>query len=525
MSQIQRTVLIVDDSPEDCETYRRYLLRDQEYQYTVVVAGLGQEGLALRQQHQPDIVLVDYRLPDLDGLEFLTQLKTQTQQVVLPVIMVTGRGNEAVAIQSMKMGAQDYLVKEQVTPEGLRLAVNGAIEMVQLHIQLQKRIESEQAALAEAETANRIKDEFLAVLSHELRAPLHPILGWTTLLQSGNLDAEKTAVALATIERNAKLQTELITDLLDVSRILQGKLTLNICPINLVATIEAAIETVQLAAEAKSIKIETNLSAEVGQVLGDATRWQQVIWNLVLNAVKFTPEGGRVTVQLEATVDNQAQITVVDTGKGITADFLPYVFDYFRQADGLTTRKFGGLGLGLAIVRQIVELHGGTVFAESRGEGLGATFTVKLPLMPIQPEVKPAKNSSQYSLDLSGIRVLLVDDEADSRELMAFALEMAGASVITAQTAGAALAALTQSQPDVILSDIGIPDMDGYMLMRQIRGLTPEHGGNVPAIALTGYAGEHDKQQAFSVGFQVHLSKPVDLKRLVQAIAQAVGRQ
>jgi signal transduction histidine kinase len=299
MSQIQRTVLIVDDSPEDCEAYQRYLLEDEEYQYTVVAVGLGQEGLALFQQHQPDIVLLDYRLPDLNSLEFLTQITAQTQQIVLPVIMVTLRGNEAVAIQSMKMGAQDYLVKEQVTPQSLRLAVNGAIKMVQLHIQLQQLIESEQAARAEAETANRIKDEFLAVLSHELRSPLNPILGWSKLLQSGKLDKIKTNQALAAIERNAKLQSELITDLLDVSRILQGKLSLNIHPVNLAATIRGAISTVQLAAQVKSIEIETNLSAGVGQVLGDATRLQQVIWNLVSNAVKFTPEGGRVTVQLE----------------------------------------------------------------------------------------------------------------------------------------------------------------------------------------------------------------------------------
>jgi len=524
MSQIQRTVLIVDDSLEDCEAYRRYLLEDEEYQYTVVAVGLGQEGLALFQQHQPDIVLLDYRLPDLNSLEFLTQITAQTQQIVLPVIMVTLRGNEAVAIQSMKMGAQDYLVKEQVTPQSLRLAVNGAIKMVQLHIQLQQLIESEQAARAEAETANRIKDEFLAVLSHELRSPLNPILGWSKLLQSGKLDKIKTNQALAAIERNAKLQSELITDLLDVSRILQGKLSLNIYPVNLAATIRSAIETVQLAAQVKSIEIETNLSAGVGQVLGDATRLQQVIWNLVSNAVKFTPEGGRVTVQLEP-VGEQAQITVVDTGKGIPADFLPYVFDYFRQADASTTRNFGGLGLGLAIVHHLVELHGGTVFAESRGEGLGATFTVKLPKLPIQPVVKPAANSSKRSPNLSGVRVLIVDDEADARELIVFALEIAGASALAAKTAGEAFAVLIQSLPDVILSDIGMPDEDGYMLMRQIRALLPEQGGNIPAIALTAYAGEVDQKRSFSAGFQVHLSKPVDLEQLVNAIAQIVGRE
>ncbi|MBG1263976.1 hybrid sensor histidine kinase/response regulator [Nostoc commune] len=523
MSQTQRTVLIVDDSPEDCESYRRYLLQDEEYQYTVVAAGLGQEGLALHQQHQPDIVLLDYRLPDLNGLEFLAQLKAQTQQTVLSVIMLTGKGNEAIAVQSMKMGAQDYLVKEQVTSHSLRLALNGAIEMVQLHIELHHRIELEQAARSEAEKANRIKDEFLALLSHELRSPLNPILGWAKLLQNRKLDEAKTAYGLATIERNAKLQAELIEDLLDVSRILQAKLSLKVNSVNLVATIAVALETVRVAAEAKSIEIETKLAAEVGQILGDGTRLQQVIWNLLSNAVKFTPEGGRVTVQLEA-VGNQAQITVVDTGNGITADFLPYVFDYFRQADGSTTRKFGGLGLGLAIVRHLVELHGGEVWAESCGEGLGATFTVRLPLMPIQPLLKPDANSSKRSPNLSGVRVLLVEDEADSREFIALALEQAGASVSTATTAGEAFAVFTQYQIDILLSDIGMADMDGYMLVRQIRALSPEQGGNVPAIALTAYAGDFNQQQAFSAGFQVHLSKPVDPEQILKAIAQVVRR-
>ena len=523
MSQTQRTVLIVDDNPEDCEVYRRYLLGDEEYHYTVVVAGLGQEGLALHQQHQPDIVLLDYRLPDLDGLEFLAQLKAQTQQIVLPVIMLTGKGNEVIAVQSMKMGAQDYLVKEQVTPDGLRLAVNGAIQIVQLRIQLHCQIELEQAARSEAEKANRIKDEFLALLSHELRSPLNPILGWAKLLQNGKLDKAKTAYGLATIERNAKLQAELIEDLLDISRILQAKLSLKMNPVNLVTTIALALETVCLAAEAKSIEIETKLAAEVGHIVGDGTRLQQVIWNLLSNAVKFTPEGGRVTVQLEA-VGNQAQISVVDTGNGISADFLPHVFDYFRQADSSTTRKFSGLGLGLAIVRHLVELHGGTVWAESPGEGLGATFKVTLPLMPIQGGLKSDLNLLKRSPNLSGVRVLVVEDQADSQEFIALALEQAGASVITAPTAVQAFTAITQSQIDILLSDIGMADIDGYMLVRQIRALSPEQGGNVPAIALTAYAGDFNQQQAFSAGFQVHLSKPIDPEHLVKAIDQVVRR-
>lgn len=520
MSQTQRTVLIVDDSPEDCEVYRRYLLGAEGYEYTVVATGLAREGLALHQLHQPDIVLLDYRMPDLDGIEFLAQLQAQTHHSILPVVMLTGRGNEMIAVQSMKMGAQDYVVKEQVTSESLQLTVNGAIEMVQIRLQLLHQIELEQVARAEAETANRIKDEFLAVLSHELRSPLNPILGWSKLLRTHKLDEAKTAQALTTIERNAKLQAELIEDLLDISRILQGKLSLNICPLDLTITTQAAVETVQLAAEAKSIEIEMNLDAEVGQILGDNTRLQQVIWNLLSNAIKFTPVGGRVMLRLEP-VGNWAQITIVDEGQGISADFLPHIFDYFRQADSSTARSFGGLGLGLAIVRHLVELHGGAVWAESGGEGLGATFTVRLPLMPIQPTVK-LNAKPPRSHNLKGVRVLFVDDEADSLELITFALERAGASVTTATNADEALTALTQSPVDILLSDIGMSNTDGYMLMRQIRALSPKQGGTVPAIALTAYAGELDQQRALSVGFQLHLSKPIELDLLVEAIAQVV---
>lgn len=400
---------------------------------------------------------------------------------------------------------------------GLRGTVQDITARKQAEAEREQLLQREQAAREQAEQANRIKDEFLAVLSHELRSPLNPILGWSKLLQNGNLDAAKTAKALATIERNAKLQSELIEDLLDVSRILQGKLSLNVSPIDLASTIKAAIETVRLATEAKSIVVEANLDTKVGQVSGDATRLQQVAWNLLSNAVKFTPTGGRITVQLEQ-VGDEAHLTVSDTGKGINPDFLPHVFDYFRQADGSTTRKFGGLGLGLAIVRHLVELHGGTVKAASPGEGLGATFTVKLPLMPIQPTINLDRPSSEPSLNLNGVHVLVIDDEMDSREFVVFVLEQAGASVTTAPTAGEGFLALTQSQPDVLLSDIGMPDMDGYMLMRQVRTLLPEQGGQIPAIALTAYAGDFNQQQALQAGFQQHVSKPVEPEALVRTI-------
>ncbi|WP_414513355.1 AAA family ATPase [Nostoc sp. PCC 9305] len=386
--------------------------------------------------------------------------------------------------------------------------------------------EAERTARSAAESANRIKDEFLAVLSHELRTPLNPILGWTKLMRTRKLDRATSDRALETIERNAKLQTQLIEDLLDVSRILQGKLNLNFGRINLVSVIEAAIETVRLSAEAKSIQIQTILQSGVGEVLGDANRLQQVIWNILSNAIKFTPIGGQVKIKLEQ-VGSQAQVCVTDTGKGIASEFLPYVFDYFRQADGATTRKFGGLGLGLAIVRHLVELHGGTVQAESLGEGQGATFTVRLPcLQDENKKIKDAKDNSPLvaaqSSPLSGLEILVVDDDADMRDFLPFMLEQYGATVTAVASAIEALTALSQSQPNLIISDIGMPEMDGYMLMRQIRSLEPEQGGTIPAIALTAYAGEIDRQQAIAVGFQQHISKPVDPEELVRAIASLV---
>ena len=378
----------------------------------------------------------------------------------------------------------------------------------------------EKAAREEAERANRVKDEFLAVLSHELRTPLNPILGWAKLLRSNCLTPEKQRYALETIERNAKLQTQLIEDLLDVSRILQGKVSLNIVPVDLAGAIDAAIETVRLSAQVKSIEITTEFAPNVARVLGDAGRLQQVVWNLLSNSVKFTSSGGKIAVKLDR-ADTDAQITVTDTGKGIEPDFLPYVFDYFRQADSTITRKFGGLGLGLAIVRHLVELHGGTVKSESPGEGQGATFTVSIPLMPLQPQTTPAQAAPESSFNLRGIRVLVVDDDADARDLLVFLLEDCGASVTAVASAEDALALLTQSVPDLLLSDIAMPHTDGYMLLRQVRALPPKQGGLVPAIALTAYAGEIDYQQALAAGFQRHLSKPLDpADKLVQTMLE-----
>ena len=427
----------------------------------------------------------------------------------------------------------------------------------------------------ELEQANRIKDEFLAVLSHELRSPLNAILGWAKILRSRTLDPTSLSRALETIERNAKLQTQLIEDLLDVSRIISGKLTLRPYPTNLIPAIEAAIDTMRLAAQAKSIDLqftilnsglatEDKITSRQGEfslppqstiqkpkflVLGDPSRLQQIVWNLLSNAIKFTPQGGRVEVDLEwvdkgageqaskgeNSLASYARITVRDTGIGISSDFLPYVFDSFRQADGSTTRKHGGLGLGLAIVRHLVELHGGTVSVQSSGEKQGATFTVQLPLLEKKDRQrgkgKDAKKNSFPSLanhpntpssPLEGVRVLVVDDDADSRDFLVFALQDYGAIATAVTCASSALEVLTTFQPDVLISDIGMPQVDGYSLIRQIRALPREQGGDIPAIALTAYAADRDRSLALAAGFQRHLSKPVMPDQLADVVAEFV---
>lgn len=412
-------------------------------------------------------------------------------------------------------------------PESRKVAVlfKDVSDRKRIEAEREQILQREQTAREAAENANRIKDEFLAVLSHELRSPLNPILGWTSLLRNGRLDAAKTAFALETIQRNAKLQVQLIEDLLDISRILRGKLSLNVMPVDLGAVISASLETVRLAAVAKSLKIQTTLSPTIGTISADAGRLQQVVWNLLSNAVKFTPQGGKITVTLTQT-ETHAQIQVSDTGIGINPNFLPYVFEHFRQEDAATTRKFGGLGLGLAIARQIVELHGGTIQAESPGEGKGATFTVNLPLPRNEhrgtKDEQTAVSLTPRALPLSNVRVLVVDDEVDTRELIAFILKQAGAIVTSVPSALAALDVLARFKPDVLVSDIGMPEMDGYMLMQQVQPML--QGKQIVAIALTAYAGEIDRHQALAAGFQQHLSKPIEPKILVQTIATLVQK-
>ncbi|NMF63416.1 PAS domain-containing protein [Brasilonema octagenarum] len=403
-------------------------------------------------------------------------------------------------------------------------------ERVRLASERDRILQLEQVARSEAERANRVKDEFLAVLSHELRSPLNPILGWSKILKTRKLDANKTTQALEIIERNAQAQAQLIEDLLDVSRILQGKLKLNVSAIDLTTVISSALETVRLAAQAKSIELQPILEVGVWQVSGDATRLQQVFWNFLSNAVKFTPNGGRVEVRLQE-VASIAQITVSDTGKGINPEFLPYVFESFRQADSTTTRQFGGLGLGLAIARNIVEMHGGTVMADSLGEGQGATFTVQLPLIQTTKDYGDKKDQgknfscAENSSILTGLRVMVVDDEPDSLEFTAFVLDQEGADVIAVSSAEEALRVIQQWQPVLLISDIGMPEMDGYMLIRQIRKLPQDQGGQISAIALTAYASEADCQKALANGFDAHISKPVEPSQLIAVVTKLLKQR
>ncbi|YAF98489.1 MAG: PAS domain S-box protein [Nodularia sp. CChRGM 3473] len=392
-------------------------------------------------------------------------------------------------------------------------------------------LESEQAARAEAETANRMKDEFLATLSHELRTPLNAMLGWTQLLRSRKFDEITTARALETIDRNTRSLAQLIEDVLDVSRIIRGTLRLNTQPVELTPVVETAIDTVRPASDAKEIRIECRFDPSVGVVMGDANRLQQVVWNLLSNAVKFTPKQGIVTVQLER-INSRVQIRVSDTGGGIAPEFLPYVFERFRQANSSTTRSHGGLGLGLAIVRHLVELHGGTVCAESPGIGQGATFSVTLPMKAVavntnQPaQFLPSTNNEDANSlpTLKGLRVLVVDDEPDARQLLTTILGQYGAQVMAAASTFEALVALEEFHPDVLVSDIGMPQEDGYTLIRKLRALSQEQGGRIPAVALTAYARAEDRTQALLAGFQLHVPKPVNPTELAAVVANLAGR-
>ena len=445
-------------------------------------------------------------------------LRPQSSMVVPMAVM--GRIIGTIEVQSYE--AHSYRHEHETA---MRMAANLTAVAIE-NVRLLKR---ESSAREAAEQSNRLKDEFLATVSHELRTPLTAILGWARLLEAGSLDEDIARQAIETIWRNAKSQAEIIDDILDVSRIITGNLYLDLQPVELNPVVEAAINVVRPTADARRIKIETNFAPTPAVVSGDATRLQQVIWNLLSNAVKFSDRGGSIRLGLETT-DGRVEFTVEDTGHGISKDFLPYVFDRFRQADSSTTRQHGGLGLGLAIARHLVEIHGGTIRAESNGPGHGATFTMYLPL--IEPGHRQLPGESEAPKDslvsrelLNGLHILIVDDDEDTLELMATALSSRQANVTAVSSADEALDAFKTSRPDVVVTDIAMPEEDGYGLIANLRELEQNQTDSTPAIAITAYAKEEDRLRALSSGFQLYLAKPIEITDLVSAVARAARRE
>ena len=391
-------------------------------------------------------------------------------------------------------------------------------------------LERERAARSDAEKANRLKDEFLATVSHEIRTPLNAVIGWSRMLRSGRLDDRSATHALEVVERNARAQKQIIEDILDVSRVITGKLQLNLGPVDLVSVVDGALDAVRPALEAKDIRIETIIDAGLKTVTGDADRLQQVVWNLLSNAAKFTPSEGKVEIKVRHK-GPYVEIQVSDTGPGIDPVFLPHVFERFRQADGSTTRTHGGLGLGLAIVRHLVELHGGVITAENRENGSGAIFSVNLrvPSGELQPETVAAtlavfKDSETEPTSLENLHILVVDDEPDTLDLVAMELAQNGANVTGVTTASEALSALESSEFDLLISDIAMPGVDGYELIRQIRTSESGKEKRIPAVALTAYARVHDRMRAIMAGYNTHIAKPVEANELVTVVASLAGR-
>jgi signal transduction histidine kinase/ActR/RegA family two-component response regulator len=436
----------------------------------------------------------------------------------------------AITLLQQKARSLEAEVAERKEAEKSLRAVKEELE--QELKQREQLLVREQAARAEAESASRLKDEFLATVSHELRTPLNAIIGWSHLLRNNNLDETKAARAIETIERNARAQAQLVEDILDVSRVITGKLRLNMEPVDAFAVINAAIDSAQLAADSKEIQLAVILDPSARRVSGDAIRLQQIVWNLLSNAIKFTPSGGRVEIRLER-VETEAQIRVSDTGQGISQEFLPFIFDRFRQADGTSTRRHGGLGLGLAIVRHLVELHGGTVRADSPGEGLGSTFSVRLPLAPAAeraqarrsetgswwPDEQAASRRSAPLLTLDEVQVLLVDDDLDTLQMLTMMLTAHGAKVKAVPSVAEALETMQWHRPDVLVSDLAMPYEDGYSLISKVRAMEAAGGKAIPTVALTAYVRVEDRARALSAGFNMFVPKPVEPQELIAVIA------
>ena len=520
-------LLVVDDEESVALTVGEVLRQEG---YEVETAASGNEALGFIEHAEFDLVLTDLHMEGGDGLSVLTELRRRAPFTIS--IVLTGFASVESAIGALRHGAYDYLIKPCIIDD-LKMTVRRGVEhrrlmlaeqqarahLEELNRELEQRVEERTAELTqvnqELAAANQSKDVFLATLSHELRTPLTPILGWINLLRTGQLDAGGLAQALDVIERNARLQSRLIDDLLDISRIASGKLRFDPKPCDLNQAAEAAVETVRASAEQQQVELRVKLAAGPLVVSGEPVRLQQIIWNLLSNAVKFTEPGGRVALRTEA-AGGEARVVVEDTGIGIPPDFLPHVFDRFRQADGTRTRRYSGLGLGLAIVDALTKLHKGHVAAESEGTGRGARFTFTLPR--VTQTAHAAGTQTESAPEALCPRVLVIDDAPDTLELLQALFEQKGSLVVSAASAAEALRLAAEHPPSIIISDIGMPGMDGYELLAALRRIP--RLARVPAIAISGYAMEEDRARALRAGFAAHLAKPIDIDRLFALIQQ-----
>jgi signal transduction histidine kinase len=526
-------VLVVEDNSD----MRRFIADGLAAEFRVAEAADGREGLARARALRPDLIVSDVMMPNMSGDELLRAVRQEPSLRDTPVLLLTAKSDDALRVRLLREGAQDFVSKPFLLEE-LRARAHILVDVKRARDALHAEVATRdgdlaglvrslaanrhdlQTALAELGAASRMKDDFLMIISHELRTPLNAVLGWAEMIASESLEPTEAHEALETIVRNAREQQRLIDDLLDTSQVITGGgLYLEQRPVDLASTVEAALDAVRLAAEAKSLTLDARAVQGVGMVLGDAARLRQVVWNLLSNAVKFTPASGRVEVALER-VDGAARLRVRDTGIGIARDFLPHVFERLRQADGSSTRPYGGLGLGLALVRHLVEEHGGTVAAESDGPGAGALFTVTLPLRrALRDRARADGRASSPPGRLDGLRVLVVAADDDTRTLISVVLRRQGAMVIAASRATQALASLEQARPDVLVSDIMMPGEDGLALIAQVRSLGVACGGDVPALAVTARAEDDDRRRALAAGFQLHVPKPLEVTQLVHAVA------
>ena len=522
-----RRVLIVncDDTAETRYAKTRVLRRAG---YDVVECDTGADALRKVRELMPDLVLLDVQLPDMSGLDVCRRIKEDAVTGTIPVIQISATFvTKEHQREALKYGADIYLT-EPLEPKELETVVSVLLRLARTEAGLREALARERAARAQAEEATQLKDEFLANLSHELRTPMNIIIGWSHLLRTGPLDESQKQRATEAIERAARSQAQLIEDLLDVSRIVTGKFRLVMQDVDVGKVLQLAIDSLRLVAQAKQITITLAREGEDARISGDPDRLQQVFWNLLSNAVKFTAAGGCVEVHLIPAAES-VSITVTDTGIGIDPGFLPFVFERFRQADSTSTRQHSGMGLGLAIVRHVVNLHGGAVRADSAGEGRGSVFTVTLPRLTHAQSSSGQRGDDSAAgdsgLPLPPIRVLLVEDDPDAREVTAAGLTKSGFEVHAVSGAVKALELLDVWLPDVVVSDIGMPGMDGYEFVKLLRARSPEHGGHIAALALTAFAGLSDATRAHASGYQGHLSKPITPDALAGAILALKPRQ